>query len=302
MKLFRIALLLTPAVCLLAQGPGPKPAQPAFTPSVPADKVVVSIGDMKLTAAQFNQLIDMLPEQNRSSARGSGRREFANEIVRVLVLAEEGKRRKLDETPAYKVQAEFQSENLLAGKAFAELSKVDDTELKKYYDAHQSDFEQVRARHILIRAAGSPMAVDPAKKELTDPEALAKAQDLRKKIQDGADFAAVASQESDDTGSKANGGDLNFFHHGQMVPPFEEAAFKLKVGELSEPVKSPFGYHLIKVEARNSGTFEEAKPEIQRRLQPQKAQAALEDLVKKAPAVLDPDFFGPPASPPAATK
>ena len=102
--------------------------------------------------------------------------------------------------------------------------------MQKYYEAHKSEFERVHARHILIRAAGSPMAVRPGQKDLTDAEALAKAQEIRKKIEGGEDFAALARAESDDTGSGANGGDLGFFGHNQMVPPFEEAAFAMKAG------------------------------------------------------------------------
>lgn len=291
MKLIHRALLLAPAVCLLAQEPSPKQPAAASTPVAP-DKVVISVGDYKITAAQFTQLMEMLPEPNRVAAQSpAGRRQFADEIVRVLVLAEEGKRRKLDETSAYKTQTQFQSQNLLAGKAFAALTKVDDADIRAYYDAHRAEFEEVRARHILIRAKGSPVPVDPGQKELTEDEALAKAQDIRKKITDGADFADLARTESDDS-SKQAGGDLNFFHRGQLVPPFEQAAFALKIGEVSEPVKTPFGYHLIKVEAKKTETFEEAKPEIEKKLQPQKGQGVVEGLVKKAMVNLDTGFFG----------
>ncbi|MBV9745003.1 MAG: peptidyl-prolyl cis-trans isomerase, partial [Acidobacteriia bacterium] len=151
-------------------------------------------------------------------------------------------------------------------------------------------------RHILIRASGSPSPAEPGKKELTDAEALAKAQEIRKKLADGADFAQLASTESDDTGSKTRGGDLNFFRHGQMVPPFEQAAFSMKVGEISEPVKSQFGYHIIKVEARK--TFEDSKPEIERRVRQEEGQKILDEMQKKANATLDPEFFG--TSAPAA--
>ena len=291
------ALLLAPAVCLLAQEPPPQQA-----PAVPPDKVVISVGGTSFTAAQFSQLMEMLPEANRAAAQTpAGRRQFADEIVRVLVLADEGKRRKLDETSAYKTQTQFQSQNLLAGKAFQALTKPNDAELRAYYEAHQGDFEEVHARHILIRAKGSPVPADPGQKELTEDEALAKAQDLRKKIVEGADFSLLARTESDDS-SKQAGGDLNFFHRGQLVPPFEQAAFALKVGEVSEPVKTPFGYHLIKVEGKKTESFEEAKPEIEKKLQPQKGQGVVEDLVKKAMVNLDSDFFGtePAAAPQTA--
>ena len=296
------------AVCLLAQDPpkqAPAASSPATTPaaSLPAvapDKVIISAGDSKITAAQFNALIEMLPDQNKIAIKSAaGRRQFADEIVRVLILAQEGKRRKLDQTADYKTQSQFQQENLLAGKAFADLGKVDEAEARKYFEEHKTDFEEVRARHILIRVSGSPVPLDPGKKDLSDAEGLEKAKQLRKKIVDGADFAQVAADESDDA-SKNAGGDLNFFHHGQLVPPFEQAAFALKVGEISEPVRTPFGYHLIKVEARKEPTFEEARPEIEKRLMPQRSKGAVEDLVKKANVTLDTDFFGEPETRPSA--
>jgi peptidyl-prolyl cis-trans isomerase C len=309
MTLFRCLLLVCPAACLLAQTPPPKPAEavppkPGVTlsvdkstpvmPEVPPETVVISVGDMKITAAQFDQIISVLPAQYQVSARGAGRKQFADNLVRMLVLAQEGKRRKLDETPTYKSEALFEETNVLAGLTYKEISKenkVDDAELQKYYDAHKAEFEEVQARHILIRMQGSPLAVKPGEKDLSDGEALAKAQDIRKKLVGGADFAALAIAESDDTGTASRGGDLGFFRHNQMVPAFDEAAFKLNVGELSEPVKTQFGYHLIRLEAKRTKSLEDVKPELERRLGPEIAQKAMDDLQKKTSVVLDPAFF-----------
>jgi len=305
----RILLLFSSAAWLLAQAPPPQPAsapQPTVTlsvdnpapktlPVVPPDRVVVAVGDVTVTAAQFDQIIDALPEQYRSVARGSGRKQFADNIVRIVVLAQEGKRRKLDESSAYRTQSMFQDANILANMTYEEIGKnikLDEADVRKYYEAHKAEFEQVRARHILIRAQGSPTAVRPGQKDLTEAEALAKAQDLRKRIQAGEDFAQLASQESDDTGSAAKGGDLGFFRHGQMVPSFEQAAFALQPGEIGEPVKSPFGYHVIKVEAKESKSFEDVRPELERRMRPEQAQKTVEELQKTSQVVLDPDFFG----------
>ena len=309
MRLPRVLLLFSSAVWLLAQAPPPQPAPapkptvtlsidkpgPQAAPVVPPDRVVVAVGDVTITAAQFEQIIDALPEQYRAAARGAGRKQLADNIVRIEVLAQEGKRRKLDETSAYRAQSAFQNANLLANMTYQEIAKdakLDDAGLRKFFEAHQAEFEQVRARHILIRVQGSATPVKPGQKDLTDAEALAKAQDLRKRIQAGEDFAQLAEKESDDAGSAAKGGDLGFFHHGQMVPSFEQAAFALHPGDLSEPVKSPFGYHLIKVEARESKSFEDARPELESRMRPQQAQRTVEELQQKSQVVLDPDFFG----------
>jgi parvulin-like peptidyl-prolyl isomerase len=93
--------------------------------------------------------------------------------------------------------------------------------------------------------------------------------------------------------SAAKGGDLGSFKRGQMMPAFEEAVFKMKPGELSEPVKSPLGYHIIKLESRSAGkTFEEARADMEKRMRPEAAQKAMEELLKNSAATLDPDFFG----------
>lgn len=309
MTFFRSLLFFCPAACLLAQTPPPANATPVPKPSVtlsaenpaskvmptvPPDKVVLTVGDMTLTSAQFDAIIDVLPEQYKPVARGAGRKQFADNLVKVLVLAQEGKRRKLDETATYKSQTMFQNANLLAAATFADIGKqikITDADLQKYYDEHKNEYEQVRARHILIRFAGSPLPLKAGQKDLTDAEALAKAQEIAKRVKGGEDFAAVAMKESDDTGSAANGGDLNFFHRGQMVPPFEQAAFSLPVGQVSDPVKSQFGYHVIKVEAKETKTLGDVKADIEKKLKPEQSQKYLEELQKKDSVLYDPVFF-----------
>jgi len=318
MMFSRGMLLFLPVACLLAQTqtqpPPPKPTQPKPVeevvkpvdvgkmiaqmppgPTVPPDRVVIAEGDIKITAAQFDRLVDTLPEQYRTLARGSGRKQFADSIVQVLVLAQEGQRRKLDTTTDYKTLTMMQDLNVLASLVADEIkknAKTDEADLRKYYDDHKDEYEQVHARHILIRFQGSGVPVKPGQKDLTDAEALAKAQDLRAKIAAGADFAALAKQESDDSGSGANGGDLPPFHHGQMVPSFEAAAFALKPGELSQPVKSQFGYHLILVESHDSKAFADARADIETKLKPDQAKKAVDALQQQHPPQLDPEFFG----------
>src|SRR5258708_32998707 len=144
---------------------------------------------------------------------------------------------------------------------------------------------------MLMRFKGS--AAPPGKKELTEEEALEKAKALRARIVAGEDFATIAKAESDDTGSGTNGGELDFFSHGQMVPPFEQAAFAAPVGQITEPVKSQFGYHLILVEKRETKTFDEVRPEIEKKIRPELAKKAVDDLRKQATVNIDESFFGP---------
>ena len=244
----------------------------------------------------------MLPEQYRNQIRTSGRRQFADNVVRLKTMALEAKRRKLEDTPAFKDQLAFQTEQILAQQLYQNLqqtTKVDEAAARAYYDEHKSEYMQVKARHILIRGKGSAVPLKKDAKELTDEEALAKAKEVRKKIVDGGDFAAIAKAESDDAGSGANGGDLGTFGHGRMVPAFEQTAFTIPVGEISEPVKSQFGYHIIKVESRQEKTFQEVRPEIERKLEADVVKKTMDDLKAATPVEMNEAYFGPamPAAP-----
>jgi peptidyl-prolyl cis-trans isomerase C len=279
------------ALLAMAQQPAKPPAAPSPQPAVSADTVVITVGAEKLTRAQFEDLLNALPENVRATAAGSGRgkRQLAEQLAEVLAIAQEARKRKLDQTPAVQQIIALQTDQVLAGALARQISeKPDEAALHAYFDQHKSEFERVKASHILIRFKGSGAPARPGQKDLTDEEALAKAQEIRKKLLDGADFAATAKAESDDTGSGAKGGSLGTFGHGQMVPPFEQAAFTLPLNQISEPVKSQFGYHIIKVEERTSKNFEEAKPDLAKVV----TREALDNIHKQAQIAIDDSYFG----------
>jgi peptidyl-prolyl cis-trans isomerase C len=308
----RTSVLFLPIFGLLAQTPPatqPKPAiaagpvtitapasKPAPAPApVAPDKVVVTVGDEKLTAGELNKIIAALPEQYRTQANGPGRKAFIDNIVRLKVLAQEGRRRKLDQDPTYLTQLALQRDNLLAGSTYnsiAQSTKVTPEQVQQYYEQHKAEYESAKASHILVRFKGSPAPARPGQPDLTEEQALAKVQGLRKEILAGADFAAVAKRESDDAGSGAQGGDLGTFHHGQMVPQFDEAAFKSPVGEVTEPVKTNFGYHLIKVVQRDAKSLDEVRSDIESKLRPQAAMKAVESLQQSTNVIIDPQYLG----------
>ncbi len=121
-----------------------------------------------------------------------------------------------------------------------------DQELSAYLEEHREDYdtpEEVHARHILIRVpeGASEAEIAQAKKQL---------EDIKKELESGADFAELAKKYSQDPGSAPNGGDLGFFSRGRMVKEFEDAAFSLEPGQVSDPVRTQFGFHLIKVEEK----------------------------------------------------
>ena len=158
--------------------------------------------------------------------------------------------------------------------------KIDDKDLREYFAAHKSEFgvpEKVGASHILIACKADAPKADQKKAEK-------KAEEVLKKLQKGADFAKMAKEYSD-CPSKARGGDLGTFGHGEMVPAFEEAAFTLKEGQLSGIVHTRFGYHIIKGgkhQAGHAADFAQAKEKIRAKLQRQKLIALIQEQVAAA--------------------
>ncbi|WP_308637820.1 peptidylprolyl isomerase [Paenibacillus silvisoli] len=151
--------------------------------------------------------------------------------------------------------------------------KVTDEEVKQYFEANRANFDQpaqVKASHILVATK-------------------AEADAIMKQLKAGADFAKLAKEKSEDTGSKDAGGNLGFFGKGVMVAEFEEAAFSIKAGELGGPIQTQFGYHIIKVTDRKeakAAKLEEEKEAIREQLMDQKVSelspALLEELKAKA--------------------
>jgi peptidyl-prolyl cis-trans isomerase D len=164
--------------------------------------------------------------------------------------------------------ASFDASNLPGGKP-----QVSDAEVQAYYTAHQDQYqvkEQVKVRHILI-------AVPAGADGKTDAAAKAKAEDLLKQIKSGGNFADLASKNSDDPGSKTQGGELGWLDRGKTVPEFDKAAFSLAPGQTSDLIKTQFGYHILQVEDKKTAhlrSLAEVKPEIVPLLEQQKAGAA----------------------------
>ncbi len=155
---------------------------------------------------------------------------------------------------------------------------VDDTESRAFYDQNTDMFkrpEQVQARHILIKTAEDFTAEQKA-------EARGKIDAVRQKVMDGAEFSALASEYSEGP-SSAKGGDLGYFSRGQMVKPFEDAAFALETGSVSEVVETQFGYHIIKVTDRRPATvvaYESARAQIEERLKQEKSRRKIREYIE----------------------
>jgi peptidyl-prolyl cis-trans isomerase C len=182
---------------------------------------------------------------------------------------------------------------------------VTEEDARKYYDENPKRFEipeQIAASHILIK----PEQIDPNSDDPNEAKAkaktaaLEKAQDLLKQIKDGADFAELAKANSDCPSAK-DGGDLKFFPKGQMIPPFEKAAFELELGEVSDIVETPHGYHIIKNTGHKDASviqFDEVKNSIMKQLVQKQKNEFAKDYIESLKA--EADIVYPPGKEPSS--
>ena len=243
----------------------------AIVPALPAAaKVLATVNgkqitddDLKIAAGDLHA---SLPPQLEGKARDSYLLDFLidGELVAQKALAE-----KADQTPEFAKKLAYYREKLLMESVLEEVAKTaaTDAAIKATYDEAakaQKPETEIHARHILVATEGE-------------------AKTALKRIMGGDEFATVAKEVSKDPGSE--GGDLGWFTKDRMVPEFADAAFKLEVGQLSEPVKSPFGWHIIEIVDKRQKTFppfDQVKEQVTRYVV-QKAQTALvADLRKTA--------------------
>ncbi len=255
--------------------------------------VLAEVGPYKLTKAEFEAKLESAPPQIKMilAHQPELKKALIDRWVEIALLSLGAKDAKLDQDPEVKLKIQEATNQILAQAylervILAHQKPVSEKEIKRYYEEHKDRYaepEAIRARHILIEV---PQGASPEEKA----KALKKVQEIREKALKGEDFAQLAKKYSDDPGTRDKGGDLGFFSRGQMVKEFEEAAFSLKPGEISQPVETAFGYHLIKVEekrpARQKKLGEvkaQIKEDIERERQEERLKAALKSLEKKYP-------------------
>lgn len=266
---------------------------------------LAKVGNTTITQADYDREFQALPEyaqQLFTDEQGKGK--FLNEIINKEMLHQEAIKKGLDKNPDFqKKLEEFKKITLVTAlfeKEIMARAKVTDQEVKAYYDKHKEEFiptTQIKASHILVKTE------DEAKKVLA-------------RLKKGEKFGDIAKAVSVDTASAQNGGDLGYFSKGQMVPEFEKAAASLNVGDVSVPVQTQFGYHIIKVTDKKKGApieFEKIKDMISQRLAGEKQKEAFDqyiaELKKNYKVEINKDIIAKPSvgtdkkeAPPAGTE
>lgn len=235
------------------------------------NKTLATVGSREITQRDMDFFMKSINPQTAAQFQSpEGQKQLLNELINQEVFYLDAMDKGMDKKDDFQKEVERMKENLLKQFAINELLanlEVTEEEMKEFYETNKAQFvspKSVQASHILVKE-------------------LEEAQKAMKEIEDGASFEEVAKKYST-CPSKERGGDLGFFGKGQMVPEFEEAAFAMELNTISEPVKSQFGYHIIKVtDEKEEGTksLEEVKPQIQQQLLAQKQQKAYFDKAEE---------------------
>jgi peptidyl-prolyl cis-trans isomerase C len=271
LALFQRSGLVAGALALLLVSAAPLHAEDADKDPLVAtvNGTQIHQSDLAVAEAEAGQIPPMSPDAKKDYLV-----QFLADMILVTKAAEA---KKLGDTATFKTKLEFARKKLLMEDLLQSVAKDAQTDaaMHKVYDDAVGKLpaeEEVHARHILFRA--------PAGDEKAGKEAEAKAKAVEVRLAKGEDFAKIANELTEDPSGKANGGDLGYFTKEQMVPEFANVAFSLDKGKVSAPVKTQFGWHVIKVEDKRTKTkpkFDEVKPQIEQYVA-RKAQA---DMITK---------------------
>jgi peptidyl-prolyl cis-trans isomerase C len=254
---FALSMLVFPAVGGLSAG-----AQERVIAKVNGNTITDT--DMKLAEAEIGSDLGSLPEATK-------RRVLIEFLIENQLFADAAEGQRLTVGHSFDEPKQYWRRRALRDAYFDKSVRetISDAEAKKFYENQMGSLksdQEVRARHILV-------------------DSKDKAREVYEKLAHGSDFARMAKEYSKDPGSKDQGGDLGFFGRGQMVPQFEEVAFRLKKGEVSEPFESQFGWHVVRLDdrrQRSAPAFEAVKERVVASMIHKKAQQVAADLRGKA--------------------
>ena len=260
-------LMAVPAFAADQKAPAPAASAPAA--SAPAnDPVVAKVNGQVLHRSDLEMALRNAPPQIQQAPREQIYMQLLNSMSNGLLLAQAGRKAKIDALPAVKSQLAIADNEIIADAYVASIarSQITEAKLREAYDQYAknaSTQEEVSARHILV----------PTEQE---------AKDIIEQLKKGGDFATLAKDKTTDPSGKTSGGDLGYFTKADMVPEFANAAFALKKGEYTQtPVHTQFGWHVIKLEDRRqgkAGTYEQVAPQIASQMTQQIVFQKLQEL------------------------
>jgi peptidyl-prolyl cis-trans isomerase C len=278
-------------------GSGPAISEESGQPGAD-QRVLISVGQRSITEHELTLRKKLQTQESRRQMSSEDQPRMLDLIIERTLFAEEARALGMDKDEAVRIAISDTVDNLLAavyinGHVLPGV-QVSEAEIKGYYESHKNLFqkgETVRARHILLRVGPQAPADEVRAIE-------ARAQEVKQRLDAGEDFAELARTYSEDTGTKMNGGDLGYFDAKGKVPVLSDAAFRMKVNEISSPIRSSVGYHILQVIDRKppgTKTFDDVRGEIhsqilrERRIEA--AKTARKQLEEKYHLSIDPELL-----------
>ena len=228
------------------------------------DSTIAIIGQYVLTREKYRVITEYMSQKFDYKLTKEQEKEFIEYIVNKKMMAMEARSLGYAEKPEIKAKYEWDFDDILSHVYYEEnvgkKSQVSEKDAKAYYEAHTGDFVEIKAQHILVK-----------NKTL--------AESLHKRILGGESFDDLAKKYSEDATTKEKGGNLGAFTKGVMVQEFEDSAFALGDNEVSQPVKTVYGYHLIKVLERKKYSYDDSKDKIVKMIKEKKQQQVFDDAI-----------------------
>jgi peptidyl-prolyl cis-trans isomerase C len=260
--------------------------------------ILAKVGNSSLSASDVRVVMETDPQikeliKQKPELKGQIERLVVDRWLNITLLYLNAKEKGLDKDPLIQKKLSEMEKYLLAEEVLQkELSGIKSTEeeLKKFYEKNKelyTETEGLKLKHILIYV---PETADKQTRE----KALAKAKKIREELRKGAKFEELAKKYSDDTASREKGGDIGVLRKGMTVPEFEKKVFSLKEGSISEPIESPYGYHIVKVEKRilpKVKSFEEVKDQVQNDYIKEKEREIISKLIEELRNKYKPQVF-----------
>ncbi len=274
----------------------PTPSHPfsaaAVGPTVNG-RVVIRVNGEAVTQEEFEAAFKLFPEDmQRQFASEPGKMALAEQLVRMKLLEQEARRMGLDQDPKIAGQIAAGRTDALADAAAAKISAPPtDEAIRRFYAENKGRFETVDLSHILFAYTGGTAPPRRGGAALSEQDAMKQAYGVYAKLRSGADFAALASQYSDDPASAAHGGQIGPVAHGMLPQELEARVFAIPTGQISGPIPSQFGIHIFKVNSRGTRPIDQLRPAIAQRVRQQHMFDRVELMRRSAKIEFDEKFF-----------
>lgn len=250
------------------------------------DPVVARVGKLKITQSEFQRKLGEVSQGYQDYVLSpSGRRQFLDVLIREKLVLAAAQQSDVPRSPEFRAQLEKlrkeEEERVREGGDYLLTSMwIEDLRRNGELKVDESDVRDYLAKH--------PVEVDMRHVLLATPEAAA---EVAKRLRAGANFAKIAKEESLDAATAADGGRLPTSLYGEVIPELEEVVFRMRVGEIGGPLKSKFGYHVLRKDGEKKVTLEEGRARVMRLLEKQKLDAHLQSIQTKFPVeVVDEQF------------